>query len=324
MSSVEEYNIAKLFQIPWYTTLLHPKVIEWDLFINRLKKSAKVPVEELKEMWSRKRSIRKSLDTIYDLTRSSNTAHNTTLWQPLHSLSQKLERDQDDINDIFIEADSYLDESHSPSPNLAATSPEEQPRSHPIADTEATNVNVKHHEEDNIDDEFLNADVQAKKPRRKRKKKHQGICPLKPTPRPAKLNKSLMMKLLLRRKIILIPNRVRNLLDPAPRPQCHLFPARKEVKPTIQPMYISQPGPAGASSLLRIHHRSSSGSNRQSRVRQATVNSRSNHGTDEAVAVPNVLDAEDHNHYDSIHAVIDSNSAQEYAVRSLLYHSPIT
>ena len=36
------------------------------------------------------------------------------------------------------------------------------------------------------------------------------------------------------------------------------------------------------------------------------------------------LDAEGPIYNDSIHAVIDSNSAQEYAVRSWLHHSPIT
>ena len=29
MSSVEEYNMDELFQIPWFMTLLHPKVIKW-------------------------------------------------------------------------------------------------------------------------------------------------------------------------------------------------------------------------------------------------------------------------------------------------------
>ena len=245
-----------------------------------------------------------------------------TQWRPLKSLSQKIERDADDINEIFIEADDS-DESHSPSPNLAATSPEEQPPSQPIADTEATNVNVKHHEEDNIDDEFLNADVQAKKPRRKRKKKHQVMCPLKATPRPAKLNKSLMKKILLRRKMILIPNRVRNLLDPAPRPQCHHFPARKLVKPTIQPaVYSSKPVPGGASSLLQVRIRSSGGSIPQSRVRQAKVNSVSSNGTDEAVSVPNILYTEDPIYHDSFPAKTDFYSAKDNAVR--FYHSPIT
>ena len=80
MSPVEEYNIDELFQIPWFTSLLHPKVIQWDLFVNRLKKPTKVTDTELTEMCTRERNIRKSLDTIYDLTRTSNMAHNTTQW----------------------------------------------------------------------------------------------------------------------------------------------------------------------------------------------------------------------------------------------------
>ena len=314
MSSVEEYNIDELFK-----TLLHPKVIEWDFLITRLKKSAPVPDVKLKEMWSRHRELDEEIHSIYDRTRTPNMAHNFSQWRPLKSLSRKLMKDIDDIYENFTEADP--DESHSPSLNpVAATSPEEQSLSQAIAiaDTEATNV--KHHEEDKNEEEFLNADVQAKRPRRKRKKKHQGMCSLKPTPRPAKLNKSLMMKLLLRRKMILIPNRVRNLLDPAPRPQCHHFPARKLVKPTIQPaVYSSKPVPGGASSLLQVRIRSSGGSIPQSRVRQANVNSRSSNRTDEAVSVPNVLYAKYH---DSFPAETDFYSAQDNAVR--FWHSPIT
>ena len=153
MSSVEEYNMEELFEIPWFTTLLHPKVLEWELFINRLKKSTKVADTELTEMWTRERNIRKALDTIYDLTRSSNTAHNEALWRPLKFLYRKLLRD---VEDIFIEnfADADSDKSHSPSPNLADKSPEEQPPSQPIADTESA-AKVKHPDEDI--NEFLDA-----------------------------------------------------------------------------------------------------------------------------------------------------------------------
>ena len=88
-------------------------------------------------------------------------------------------------------------------------------------------------------------------------------------------------------------------------------------------MYNSQLVPGGASSLLQVCHRSSSGnSNRQSRVRQAAVNSVYSHGTDEAVSVPNILYAEDPKYYDSFPAVIDFYSAQDNAVR--FWHSPIT
>ena len=265
MSSVEEYNIDELFQ-----TLLHPMVIEWDLFITRLKKSTPFPDSELKEMWSRNQDIRDEIHNVYVLIKPTIVKLSTIAqWCPLKYLSKKLSRDIDEIYENFTE-EVDTNEAHSNSTNLAVTSHEEQSPSQAIADTEAA-AKVKHPDEDNS--KFLDAGSQAKKPRKKRKKEHQGMCPLKSTPRPAKINKSLMMKILLRRKMILIPNRVRNLLDPAPRPQCHLFPARKQVRPTIQPVYSSQPVPEGASSLLQVCHRSSSSSKRQSRVRQTAVNS---------------------------------------------------
>ena len=37
----------------------------------------------------------------------------------------------------------------------------------------------------------------------------------------------------------------------------------------------------------------------------------------------NILNAKDHNHYDSIHALMDK-SPKDYAVRSWLHHAPIT
>ena len=74
-------------------------------------------------------------------------------------------------------------------------------------------------------------------------------------------------------------------------------------------MYSSQLVPGGASSLLQVRHRTSSGSsNRQSRVRQAAVNSVSSHGTDEAVSMLSVLYSE---YYDS---VTDFYSAQDNTV----------
>ena len=96
------------------------------------------------------------------------------------------------------------------------------------------------------------------------------------------------------------------------------------MKPNIQPVYSSQPVPEGASSLLIFRHRSSGRSNRQSRVRQAAVNSVSSLGTGEAVSVPNVLYAVDHDYYDSYSVVTDFSSAQDNAVRLWLHHSPIT
>ena len=81
-------------------------------------------------------------------------------------------------------------------------------------------------------------------------------------------------------------------------------------------MYSSQTVPAGANSLLQVSNRSSSDSYRQSRVRQAAVNSVSNHGTDEAVSVPITI------YNDSFPAEKDFYSAKDNAVR--FWHSPIT
>ena len=327
-------------QAELFSTMMQTIVNEWDPYINSLKKkSLPLHPNELQEVQKAKNEMSRELDDIFCLDKSSSIAalipklgrkllynYNFFRYYERDHGIQHARAEQYTTAIILAELEA-IEKSHPEEDNedsedeadvLNAPSPA-------IADTEATNVNVKHHEEDK-NDEFLNADVQAQRPRRKRKKKHQGMCPLKPTPRPAKLNKSLMKKILLRRKTILIPNRVRNLLDPAPWPQCHLFPARKQVKPTIQPepLYSSQPVPAGASSLLQVSHRSSSDSYRQSRVRQANVNSRSSNGTDEAVSVPNILYVEDPKYNDSFHAVTDFYSAQDYAVRSWLHHSPIT
>ena len=78
-----------------------------------------------------------------------------------------------------------------------------------------------------------NTEAIAIKSKKRRKKKQPKKDLLTPTPRPIKLNKAFQMKILLRRKIILIPNRVRNLLDPARRPQCHPFPLRGQVKQSL-------------------------------------------------------------------------------------------
>ena len=310
-------------------------VNKWDPYINNLKKkSLPLHPNELMEVKKAKNDQHSELDYIFCLNKSS----------PIAALTLKLLKKMRYDYSFF----KFYDEDHGIQPERAEqfttaiilADLEASKNQHPgednddsedeadlldapyIADTEATNV--KHHEEDENVDEFLNADIQAKRPRRKRKKKHQGMCPLKPTPRPTKLNKSLMMKILLRRKMILIPNRVRNLLDPAPRPQCHLFPARKQVKLTIQPvpMYSSQPVPCGASSLLQVKHRSSRGSYRQSRSRQAGVNSQYSHRVDKAVSMPYALYTEDPGYNN-----VKDNSAKfprANAVQVWLHHSPIT
>jgi len=292
-------------------------VIEWDLYIIRLKKSAPVPDAELEEMRIRRQALRNVIADIFSLTQSSSTGVQR---RQLTLLNRRVWNDYGDIYDNYTEE---ADEAHSDSQDLkiADTFQDKQPPT--IADTEAA-AKVKH-PDDEDKDEFLDAGSQAKIPRmsrKKRKKRHQA-CSLKPTPRPTKLNKSLAMKILLRRKMILIPNRVRNLLDPAPRPQCHTILARNRVKPTNKPVYSRrQPVLGGASSLLRVRNRSSGCSNLQSRVRQAKVNSRSSNRTDEAVSECHALHTEDPEYY-AIPTVTDTYILQDNAVR-WLYHRPIT
>ena len=101
---------------------------------------------------------------------------------------------------------------------------------------------------------------------------------------------------------------IRNQRNDYFKARYHHIPLRKRVKP----MYSSQLVPGGASSLLQVRHRtSSSSSNRQSRVRQAAVNSVSSHRTDEAVSMPSVLYSE---YYDSFSTVTDFYSAQDNTV----------
>ena len=98
------------------------------------------------------------------------------------------------------------------------------------------------------------------------------------------------MKILLRRKIILIPNRVRSLLDLTQQPQCPPVLARKQMKPNNQPVQQA----AAASSRWRESAIEPAAATNFS---QADVNSRSSHGTDEAVSEFHVFFPEDTSYY---------------------------
>ena len=170
-------------------------VNKWDPYINNLKKkSLPLHPNELMEVKKAKNDQHSELDYIFCLNKSS----------PIAALTLKLLKKMRYDYSFF----KFYDEDHGIQPERAEqfttaiilADLEASKNQHPgednddsedeadlldapyIADTEATNV--KHHEEDENDDEFLNADVQAKKLRRKRKKKHQGMYPLKPTPSP--------------------------------------------------------------------------------------------------------------------------------------------
>ena len=125
-----------------FTSLLHPKVIKWDIFINKLKEPTEVPDKELKELWKRERNMEKLL-TIYNLTRSSNTAHYETQWQPLKSpkvIKKDFRKILRDIDDIF----EHFAKTHSVFLNpVAYKSPDEQSLSQCIIDPKAA-AKVKH------------------------------------------------------------------------------------------------------------------------------------------------------------------------------------
>ena len=123
--------------------LKSPKVIKWDIFINKLKEPTEVRDKELKEIWKRERNM-ENLLTIYNLTRSSNTAHNENQWQPLKSpkvIKKDFRKILKDIDDIF----EHFAKTHSDFLNpVADKSPDEQSLPQRIIDPEAA-AKVKHH-----------------------------------------------------------------------------------------------------------------------------------------------------------------------------------
>ena len=333
MSPTEEEK-EKLFR-----EITEIKAIEWDLFIDRLKKSAPVPDAEIEEMRIRRKDLRICIENFYLMIDASSRLKTETRAQrrQLINLSRKLWRDLEDIYENFTEE---ATEVHSDPNSLDNTEQSPPPI---IANTEVGRVAAASLDASSLIEATLQLPTLAmaviplkeggrtKRKRRSRKKATLGPKMKMPSPRimmKIQKMKLLMPMIILTRRMKMsrrrrIPNRVRNLLDPAPRPQCHTFLARNRVKPTNKPLYSRrQPVPGGASSLLRVRHRSSGGSKPQSRVRQAEVNSRSSNGTDEAVSVCHALYSEDPK-YSVIPAVTDTYIPQDNAVR-WLFHRPIT
>ena len=214
------------------------KINEWDLYIYRLKKTAPVSDADLEEMWTRRLEVRKVIESVQNSLPESTLATR----RPFKLKFRKLLDDYNDIYENFTEeeeADSLEDHSDSKDLETAKTSPDEQ-LPHPV---------------------IANKEAIATKSQKKRKK-HQRQYLLKPTPRPTKLTKATMMKILLRRKTVL--NRVRNLLDPARRPQCHPFPVEGRVKSGLHKCTQQQPVSGINRQLPRRRHLTPSGSHRQS------------------------------------------------------------
>ena len=157
-------------------------------------------------MWTRRLEVRKVIESVQNSLPESTLATR----RPFKLKFRKLLDDYNDIYENFTEeeeANSLEDHSDSKDLETAKTSPDEQ-LPHPV---------------------IANKEAIATKSKEKRKKKHQRHL-LKLTPRQTKLNKATLMKILLRRKMMIIPNRVKSLLDPARRPQCHPFPFEGRVK----------------------------------------------------------------------------------------------
>ena len=235
MSPTEEENY-KLLEIQMWL-----KVNDLELFIYRLKKSAPVSDADLEEMWTRRTEVRNAIVSVQNAIPESTLSTR----RPFKLMLRKLLADYNDIYENYTEEGDSIEnwlENHSDSKDLdaAQTSPDEQLPSPVTANIEAI----------------------ATKSKKKRKKQQRQYL-LKPTPRPTKLNKATTMKILLRRKMM-IPNRVRNLLDPARRPQCHPFPFKGRMKKGLHKCTQLQPVPSINSRQIRRRHLSLHGSYRQS------------------------------------------------------------
>merc|ERR1719320_268654 len=273
---------------------LRRKVSEWDLYIYKLKKSAPVKDADLEDMWNKRLEAKKDIESIQNSLPESSTTLSKR--RPFKLMLRKLWNDYNDIYENYTEEGDSLEnwlENHSDSKGLetAQTSPDEQLPSPVIAKAEAI----------------------ATKSKRKRKKKHQKHL-LKLTPRPRKLNKATMMKILLRRRMI-IPNRVKNLLDPARRPQCHPFPLKGRMKPVYTCTPQQTTGSVHNRQLPSRHPQSMSGSYRQSTARSSRLNT--NKAGEAVLVYPNALYNEGH-YYNSFPNVEDpyiAESPKDIAVK---------
>merc|ERR1711971_681206 len=139
------------------------------------------------------------------------------------------------------------------------------------------------------------------------------------TPRPTKLNKATTMKILLRRKMM-IPNRVRNLLDPARRPQCHPFPFKGRMKKGLHKCTQQQPVPSINRRQIRRRHLSLQGSYPQSRASCSRL--KTNKAGEAVLVYPNAFYNKGHIYY-SFPIVEDTyiaESPQDNAVKVWLFH----
>ena len=273
MSPTEEENI-KLFK-----EITENKAIEWDLFIDRLKKSAPVPDAEIEEMRIRRKDLRICIENFYLMIDASSRLKTETRAQrrQLINLSRKLWRDLEDIYENFTEE---ATEVHSDPNSLDNTVQSPPPI---IANTEVGRVAAASLDASSLIEATLQLPTLAmaviplkeggrtKRKRRSRKKATLGPKMKMPSPRimmKIQRMKLLMSLVILTRRMRMsrrkrIQNSVRILQNPAPRPQCRPFQASQ---PKAE--YRSAPKPVPASSFGQLwrRHRSYAANNCQSYI----------------------------------------------------------
>ena len=118
----------------------------------------------------------------------------------------------------------------------------------------------------------------------------------------------------------MIPNQVKDLLDPARRPQCHPFPLKGRMKKGLHKCTEQKPVPGNNIRLFRRRHFGSASFYRQSRASSSRLKTTK---AGEAVLVnPSALYNEGH-YYNSFPTVEDpyiAESLQDIAVKVWLFH----
>ena len=311
-------------QKDYFAEMMQKIVNEWDPYINNLK-NKKLPLQpnELSEVQSRRQDLCDDLDWIYCLDKES----------PIQALMLKLSRklrydffffkhydeEAHDKTSAFMAERHAQCQTHVILAELEAIDDNEDDDDDEDDDEEdalAYDVNAEHEAteskhleedfEDSNDDEadVLDASSQFKVKAAKKRTKKRKLKPLKAplSPRPIKLRKAMTKKILLRRKMM-IPNRVRNLLDPARRPQCHPFPLKGRMKSGLYKCTEEQPVPGNNRRLSTRRHVGSQSLYHQSRASSSRLK---NKAGEAAFVNPNALSIEGHTYNLSFPSVDDT------------------
>jgi len=309
-------SIQREEQKDYFAGMMQKIVSEWDPYVNNLKKSS-LPLQptKLSEVQSKKEDLSCDLDWIYSLDKQS----------PIAALILKLSRKLRYDCYFFLNYDEALGktsairaerhaqcQAHVILAELEAIKQDNDDDDEDDVNAENEAIEAKHQEEDDEDSkdideaDVLNAcsQVTVKAANKRTKKRKCKAKKSPPSPRPMKLRKAMTMKILMRRKRI--QDRVRILLDPARRPQCHLFPPGKQVNRVKLSLYRRTQSQLVSDQNRRLQkrrHLGTHGNNLQSRARRSRL---SNTKADEASLGNNsALPSEGHC-YDSFPSVEDT------------------